>query len=71
MHYTPASFVIKRFGGVRATARALGRSPSAISRWHKTGRVPGGAMALVLKVADKKGLKIRASDLIFGGKARG
>lgn len=72
---SPAEKVIDAFGGVRATARALGRNPSSISRWRRPqeeggtgGRVPGGLQAVVLQKAREAGLYLTADDLI--GRAR-
>lgn len=68
---TPADKVIDAFRGVRATARALGRNPSSISRWRKPvdeggtgGRVPGNLQAAILEKAKAAGLKLSAEDLI-------
>jgi hypothetical protein len=65
---TPAAYVISVFGGVRATGRAIGRTPECVSRWiHKMdGRVPGPSQRLVLEVARKQKLDITPNDLIYG-----
>ncbi len=68
---SPAQKVIKAFGGVRATARALGLNSSSVSRWDAprekrglSGRVPSVHQAKILRLAKRGGLKIAASDLI-------
>jgi transposase-like protein len=68
---SPADKVIKAFGGVRATARVLGRNASSVSRWRKPvseggtgGRVPGGLLSDVLAAAREQGLALSADDLI-------
>lgn len=68
---TPAERVIDAFRGVRATARALGRNPSSISRWRKPrdeggtgGRVPSSLQAEVLQKAREAGIPLTAADLI-------
>lgn len=68
---TPADRVITAFGGVRATARALGRNPSSISRWRKPreeggtgGRVPSALQVDILNGAKAAGLSLTAEDLI-------
>ncbi len=68
----PAAFVIKKFGGIRACALAIGRSPSSVSRWNKPrkngggkGQIPVTAQRDILKAAKKLKLKIKAEDLIF------
>lgn len=73
MHLSPAEYVIHVFGGVRATARALDKYPSTISKWQnrKTedgllGQIPGSAQRQILEVAKAKGLDITPQDLIFG-----
>lgn len=73
---TPADRVIGAFGGVRATARALGRNPSSISRWRKSraeggtgGRVPSTLQSVILLGAKAAGLSLTAEDLIVAMKA--
>ncbi len=70
---SPAEYVISLLGGVRPTARALNRSPSAVSKWRRPkatggtgGKVPSAIQAKVLKIAKLKGLPINATDLIYG-----
>ena len=71
--YSPAAWVIKTFGGVRKTARAIGRTPSAISKWTSQltpeayrGKVPGPTQSLVLQKAAELNLDITANDLMHG-----
>ena len=73
---TPADRVISAFGGVRATARALGRNPSSISRWRKPreeggtgGRVPSSLQSEILQGAKSAGLTLTAEDLIVASLA--
>lgn len=66
MSLSPAETVIKAFGGIHATARAIGRTPGAISFWRAKGNVPGGAQKLVLIKARELNLDLSAEDLIFG-----
>jgi transposase-like protein len=68
---SPADKVIAAFDGVRATARALKRNPSSVSRWRKSredggtgGRVPSSLQELVLSEAKSRGLALTAADLI-------
>ena len=75
MHLRPADYVIHIFGGVRATARALGRSPSSVSRWQTytnrdgvVGAIPSALQALILDRAEELDLDISAVDLIQGRK---
>lgn len=67
MHLSPAEYVIHVFGGVRATARALNRTPPTISKWHKqNGHVPTSIQKLILDKASELGLDITPDDLIYG-----
>ena len=60
-------YVIHIFGGVRATARAIGRDPSAVSKWrHETKIIPTAAQRIILDIARRKKLPITANDLIYG-----
>ena len=73
MFLTPSQCVIQVFGGVRATARAIGRNPGAISRWNKPkskggtgGMVPSAAQRIILKIAKRKRLEITIEELVYG-----
>lgn len=68
---TPADKVIAAFGGVRATARAVGRNPSQVSRWRQAravgglgGRVPAGVMPLILEEIRAGKVVLAVEDLI-------
>jgi len=63
MHIPPATIVINHFGGVRKTARALGRSATAVSHWQDSGLVPQALHKKVLKVL---GNNMSAHDLVYG-----
>lgn len=67
---SPAAYVIKTIGGVRKTARSIGRTNGAISKWTSPkgtgGRIPTGAQAAILRYAKKKGLDIKPADLVIG-----
>lgn len=65
MHLTPAQYVIRVFKGVRATARAVGRTPSSVSKWQRTG-VPSRALKKILEAAHERGLDLTANDLVNG-----
>ena len=73
LYFSPAEYVIYIFKGVRATARNIGRSAPAISRWrqpkHKGGTdgcIPSGAIATILRLAKENNLPITPADLILG-----
>lgn len=73
MKLNPVEYLIKVFGGVRPASRAIGRSPSAISKWQtyenkdgSRGLIPSGLHKKILAEAKDKGLDITADDLING-----
>lgn len=70
---TPAEYVIRTFGGIRKTARAIGRAPSTVHAWNlpadrkgMNGGVPRKAQPLVLKAAGDRDLDITPDDLVLG-----
>ena len=63
---SPAEHVILVFGGVRKTARAVGRTPGSVSKWLKSGVVPVRSQLVILRIAKRRKLDIFASDLIIG-----
>lgn len=65
-HLTPAAYVIRKAGGVRATARLVGRTPGAVSQWRRTGNVPVEAQQILLRHAKVAGLDLAAEALILG-----
>lgn len=75
MHYTPAAWVIQKFGGPFALARAIGRPPSTVLRWRlrrnnesdrDCGRIPSDSMAIILIIARRQNLDVKPEDLILG-----
>lgn len=76
---TPAQCVVKAFGGVRPTARALGKVPSAVMWWLAPksggkgtgGRVPSKAQQAILALAKRGKVKITAEELVSGKSVRG
>lgn len=69
MHLNPTQYVVKCFGGVRKTAKAIGRSPAAICQWNnRGGSIPSAAQLLIIKAAKKRKIKITPDDLILGRK---
>lgn len=73
-HYTPAEWVIRQFGGVNKTAKALDRKPPTICYWKSSrnksgiaGDIPSGEMQrLILQKAKEFGKDITEQDLIRG-----
>lgn len=73
MKLSPSQIVIGYFGGVRAAAKILGRSPASVCKWQKyvdksgnKGGVPRALHTTILKKAKKLNLKITPDDLIYG-----
>lgn len=70
MRISPAEWVIRTIGGVRKTARAIGKTPPTVSSWRKQrgsgGEVPSSNHKKILRYARVKRLDITAEDLIFG-----
>lgn len=74
MDSSPAVTVIKAFGGVRPLARALGKSPSSVSRWAKPRRLKGTGGSIptreqrrILDLAQERGIALSLSDVVLGG----
>lgn len=77
MKMSPAEYVIHIFGGVRATARALKKTPTCISKWRQSleqggtgGKIPSKAQQEILLVAQTDKLDITPSDLVIGRTVR-
>lgn len=71
MHLSPVETVIWAFGGVRKTARAIGKNPTVISHWRKIlGPIPSGSQRIVLEKAKELKLDLTADDLIFGRRVK-
>lgn len=62
----PAEVVIAEFGGVRATARAVGIDHAQVCRWRKKGLITATHHATIIAAAKKNGRKITANDLVHG-----
>lgn len=66
MHLAPAEYVIFTFKGVGATARALGLHATTVSKWRRSGLVPGLLQRRVLDAASAMNLDINCDDLVLG-----
>lgn len=70
MRLNPAEYVLLHFDGVRDAARKLNYSPSAVSRWRKTGQIPIKARKKILAYTKKRDIKtITPYELELGGRA--
>lgn len=70
---TPAQLVIQTFGGVRATARRLGKTPGAVCKWALPiekqgtgGRIPSNARAKILEIVKKEKIQLSSHELDYG-----
>ena len=71
MNDTPANIIVKRFGGVRKLARALGVEPSTVCRWRKPaaqggtgGLIPSRQQVAIRAAADRLGIKLKPSEMV-------
>jgi hypothetical protein len=62
----PAEMAIHAFGGLRNLARAVGRSPAAVVRWRKVGRIPATVQEVVYREALRCDLDLTCEDLVLG-----
>ncbi len=68
---SPAERAIKEFGGFEQLAEALGRHPISIRKWTYDrdkggtgGLIPTSVQGQVLAEARRRGLRLKAADLI-------
>lgn len=73
MKMNPAEYVIHVFGGVRSTARLVGRAPATVCAWKRSrtkggggGFIPSAAQRTILDIAKKLRLPITPNDLAYG-----
>lgn len=59
---TYAQVIIEKFGGVRAAANALGRSPSTVQGWKVRGTIPDTEKPAVLSAALLCGIPLAKDD---------
>lgn len=59
-----ASHVIDKFGGQSALARMLGKGPSTVQYWAKTGSIPGKWHTRLLQLAVTQGIDLTPGDLV-------
>jgi hypothetical protein len=59
----PADRIIDRFGGLHATAKALGhRHVTTVQGWKERGYIPGKQIPAVLRAARSLNIKIELQD---------
>ena len=59
-----ASEIIAQFGGPSALARLLGKTPSTVAYWGRTGVIPARWQATVLMLAKQQGIHLSPQDFI-------
>lgn len=64
-----AQLVIGRFGGQAALARLLGRSPSTVQHWAKSGTIPSKWQGQILDLANEQGIELEPSDFVESRKS--
>jgi len=62
---SPAEYVIAKFGGVSATARALGINRSSVSLWRtrSKGQIPSRQWVHILRASREQDLAIKPENL--------
>jgi hypothetical protein len=60
----PVRYIIKKFGGLRSAARAIGRSPSGLHRWKSNKEIPLKSIRDVLIAARKNNVRISKKILV-------
>lgn len=69
---TPASRIIEKFGGISATARALGHKyPSRVQYWKEQGVIPAREQPKVLEVARDLGIELAPADFFPEARSKG
>lgn len=59
---TPAEYIIERFDGTTALARALGLAPSTVHSWKSTGQIPAKWVTPILNAGQERGLRLKHQD---------
>jgi len=59
-----APWVIEKFGGQSALARLIGKNPSTVQHWAKTGEIPAKWHGEILRVARAQGINLLPGELV-------
>ena len=59
-----ADLVVEKFGGTSALAAAIGKGPSTVSYWRKTGQIPAKWHQALLTLAANRGVTLGPTDLL-------
>lgn len=68
---SPAEFVIAKFGGLTATAKALGRPVTTVQGWKDRGQIPQSYWTQLLGLGADRGLQLDVSDFLNRHSIRG
>lgn len=61
---SPAEYVIAKFGGLTATAKAIGRPVTTVQGWKDRGQIPQSYWTQLLGVGVDRGLQLEVSDFL-------
>ncbi len=61
---TQAEYIIAKFGGVNAMARATRKTPSTVQGWRERGSIPERRWKEILEAAHSMGLKMEPDDFV-------
>lgn len=64
MILSPASYVIRKLGGITKTANKLGLAVSTVQGWHIRGRIPQDHWTSVIEAAAAEGDIIELADFL-------
>ena len=56
--------IVERFGGQSALARLLGKGPSTVQHWAKTGTIPAKWQPELLRIAQEEGVTLHPGDFV-------
>jgi hypothetical protein len=59
-----ANYVISKFGGQSALAKAIGKRPGTVQHWAKTGIIPAKWHEMILQLARERSIDISPADLV-------
>lgn len=61
---SPAEYVIAKFGGLTATAKALGRPVTTVQGWKDRGQIPQSYWTQLMGIAGDRQIGIEVSDFL-------
>lgn len=61
---TQADYIIAKFGGVNAMARAIRITPSTVQGWRERGSIPERRWKEILRAAHEQHVEVRAADFV-------